>query len=202
MISIEKIDFEKMDGLIPAVVQDANTRKVLMLGYMNREAVDLTIRDQKVTFFSRSRNALWQKGETTGNYLIPVSMHPDCDNDALLIKARPVGPTCHTGAYSCFGETGASHLGDVLDDLGKIIRHRKENMPEGSYTTKLFSGGIPAISQKVGEEAVEVAIAAISQSTARLKEEAADLLYHLLVLLEAKELTLEEIGGELRMRMR
>ena len=199
---IDKLNFEKLGGLIPAVVQDSATNCVLMVGFMNREALEKTLADRRVTFWSRTRKRLWQKGETSGNYLEFVSAAADCDNDSLLVKAVPHGPVCHTGSFTCFGEESPSGNTDVLRILEGTIRDRKSKMPEGSYTTKLFREGTPRIAQKVGEEGVEVAIAAVLGDSNRLKEESADLLYHLLVLLQEKGIPLETVKEELRRRMK
>lgn len=199
---IDQLNFEKLGGLIPAVVQDAATNLVLMVGFMNREALEKTLADRRVTFWSRTRKRLWQKGETSGNYLEFVSAAADCDNDSLLVKAVPRGPVCHTGTFTCFAEDTPAENSDVLRILEATIRDRKIKMPEGSYTTKLFREGTPRIAQKVGEEGVEVAIAAVLGDTNRLKEESADLLYHLLVLLQEKGVPLETVKDELRSRMK
>jgi phosphoribosyl-AMP cyclohydrolase / phosphoribosyl-ATP pyrophosphohydrolase len=198
---INTIDFDKLGGLVPAIVQDADTRQILMLGFMNREAVEKTMHDKKVTFWSRTRKSLWQKGETSGNTLNLVSIHTDCDKDALLVKARPTGPVCHTGDHTCFGEEGLNKNAEILSKLESIILDRKATMPEKSYTARLFAKGIPEITQKVGEESVETIVAALNQSPDRLREESADLLYHLLVLLAAKDVPLDEVFGELKKRM-
>ncbi len=192
----EQIDFSKMNGLVPAVVQDARDNRVLMLGFMNEEALRRTLEDRKVTFWSRSRRTLWQKGETSGNVLDLVSVHVDCDRDSLLIKAVPSGPVCHTGAETCFEENERS----VLAGLESTIARRYTERPEGSYTTRLFAGGTPAIAQKVGEEAVEVVVAALAQDARRLTEESADLLYHLLVLLRDRGVSLDDVTRELARR--
>ena len=196
------LNFEKLGGLVPAIIQEEGTNQVLMVGFMNREALDKTIADKKVTFWSRTRQRLWQKGETSGNYLEFVSCASDCDHDSLLIKAIPHGPVCHTGAFTCFGEHERLHVGTVLDRLENTIRGRQETMPEGSYTTKLFKEGTPRIAQKVGEEGVEVALAAVLGDNARLTEEAADLVFHLLVLLRQRGLSLEDVANELSRRMK
>jgi phosphoribosyl-ATP pyrophosphohydrolase/phosphoribosyl-AMP cyclohydrolase len=188
-----KIDFEKTDGLVPAIIQNARTNKVLMLGYMNQEAYDKTINDKKVTFFSRSRQELWTKGETSGNELFVKEIKIDCDNDTLLIKAEPTGPVCHTGKDTCFDEID-ENTEDFLYALEKIIIERKKSAPKESYTAKLLSAGLNKISQKVGEEATEVVIAALNQSDDQFKDEVADLLYHLLVLLQAKGVSLSDIN--------
>ena len=193
-----KIDFEKNGGLVPAIVQDDDTSVVLMLGYMNQEAFDKTIETGKVTFFSRSQNKLWTKGETSGNWLYFRSVHLDCDKDTLLIKANPVGPTCHTGQDTCFNEVNKGSF--FLGTLEKIILDRKAKMPEDSYTTTLFKKGINKITQKVGEEATEVIIEAMVKNNDLLKEETADLLYHLLVLLVQRGVKLEEVLAVLQKR--
>jgi len=198
---IDTIDFDKHNGLVPAVVQDADTRQVLMLGFMNRESFEKTLNEKKVTFWSRTRETLWQKGETSGNVLELVSVHPDCDNDTLLVKARPAGPVCHTGNRTCFGEEDIGNNTEILTRLQSIINERKQDMPEGSYTARLLQKGVPAITQKVGEEAVETIVAALNQSPERLCEESADLLYHLLVLLAAKDIKLDEVMDTLKKRM-
>ena len=195
------IDFDKMGGLVPAIIQDADTRQVLMLGFMNREAYDKTVATGKVTFWSRTRQTLWTKGETSGNFLHLVSMAVDCDNDTLLVKVHPDGPTCHTGTDTCWGEenTPVSSL-QFISDLQDFIEKRKEEMPEGSYTTRLFRDGIAKISQKVGEEALETVIEAISGPDDKLIYEAGDMIYHLLVMLTARGLRIEDIAEELRRR--
>ena len=195
------IDFDKMGGLVPAIIQDADTRQVLMLGFMNREAYDKTVATGKVTFWSRTRQTLWTKGETSGNFLHLVSMAVDCDNDTLLVKVRPDGPTCHTGTDTCWGEENkpASAL-QFIADLQDFIEKRKAEMPEGSYTTRLFRDGIAKISQKVGEEALETVIEAISGPDDKLVYEAGDMIYHLLVMLTARGLRIEDIAEELRRR--
>ena len=193
------IDFEKSsDGLIPAIIQDVNTNKVLMLGYMNREAFALTESSGKVTFFSRSRQTLWTKGETSGNFLFVKSIAADCDADTILIKAEPVGATCHTGADTCFDEINKSE--NFLLELEKTIENRKENPSESSYTSQLFKAGINKIAQKVGEEAVELIIEAKDDNDELFKGEAADLLYHFIVLVQAKNLKLKDIFETLEKR--
>jgi phosphoribosyl-ATP pyrophosphohydrolase/phosphoribosyl-AMP cyclohydrolase len=199
---IENLNFEKMNGLIPAVIQDARTNQVLMVGFMNREAVEKTITDKKVTFYSRTKKRLWQKGETSGHYLEYVSMKEDCDDDSLLVRAIPHGPVCHTNQFTCFGEDEIIDTGSLLCRLEEIIADRHENMPEESYTTKLFKEGTPRIAQKVGEEGVEVAIASVLGDKKRLAEESADLIYHLLVLLRQQGMKLEDVVKELRQRMK
>ncbi|MEM6726764.1 MAG: bifunctional phosphoribosyl-AMP cyclohydrolase/phosphoribosyl-ATP diphosphatase HisIE [Bacteroidota bacterium] len=185
------MDFEKQNGLIPAVIQDAVTNKVLMLGYMNQEAYEKTERDGIVTFFSRSKNRLWTKGETSGNFLKVKSITIDCDKDTFLIKVNPVGPVCHTGADTCFDETNQG-IG-FLAHLEALIQDRKANPQEGSYTNRLFEKGINKIAQKVGEEAVELVIEAKDDNDDLFKGEAADLMYHLLVLLTEKDIPMVEI---------
>ncbi len=185
-----KIDFEK--GLVPAIIQDDSTGKVLMLGYMNKEAYNKTLEIGKVTFFSRSRQELWTKGETSGNFLLFKEMNVDCDGDTLLVKAIPTGPTCHTGSDTCFNELNSS-ADNFLFELEKVIADRKTNPKPDSYTNKLFKAGVKRIAQKVGEEATEVVIDAVSDDVSRMKEEVADLLYHLLVLLSNKNISLNEI---------
>jgi phosphoribosyl-AMP cyclohydrolase / phosphoribosyl-ATP pyrophosphohydrolase len=194
-----KIDFEKYaDRLVPAIVQDFQTRKVLMLGFMNAESFDLTRKSGKVTFFSRSRQTLWTKGETSGNFLAVKEILLDCDGDTLLIKAEPRGAVCHTGADTCFGETNEAE--NFLFELEKIIKSRKLDAPETSYTAKLFARGLNKIAQKVGEEAVELIIEAKDDDRELFKAEAADLLYHLLVLFAAKEISLSEVFDALKER--
>ncbi len=197
-----KIDFEKMGGLVPAIIQDATTRQVLMLGFMNEEAYQKTVDTKKVTFWSRSRNCLWTKGETSGNFLNLIEMKVDCDNDTLLVKAIPDGPTCHTGTDTCWGEENKAEDNPLLflTELQDFINKRKEQMPEGSYTTKLFKDGINKIAQKVGEEALETVIEATNGSKEHLVYEASDLLYHLVVLLAEKGLRIEDVAEELHRR--
>jgi phosphoribosyl-AMP cyclohydrolase / phosphoribosyl-ATP pyrophosphohydrolase len=193
------LDFEKYaDGLVPAIVQDADSRAVLMLGYMNREATALTEQTGNVTFFSRSRQEIWVKGETSGNYLRLVSMIADCDSDAVLVLARPAGPTCHTGTTTCFGEPEI----DTIAELESIIADRRANPAETSYVSSLFAKGINKIAQKVGEEAVETVIAAKDDDLSLFKAEAADLFFHYLILLNAKGVSLADIKDELKGRRR
>lgn len=194
------IDFEKMNGLVPAIVQDYRTMKVLMLGFMNDEAYRKTVTTNKVTFYSRSRKCLWTKGETSGNYLNVVSIHNDCDNDTLLIKAVPDGPVCHTGEDTCWGEENKVGTLAFLPGLQDFIEKRHAEMPEGSYTTSLFNDGINKIAQKVGEEALETVIEAVNGSNERLVYEASDMFYHLIVLLTAKGVRIESVIEELRSR--
>lgn len=198
---IDKLNFSKLGGLIPAIIQDANTQQVLMVGFMNRDAVEKTLTERKTIFWSRTKQRLWQKGETSGNMLEVVSVETDCDSDALLIKAIPRGPVCHTGTYTCFGEQSSKSSGDVFGQLEGIVRSRQEQMPEQSYTAKLFQAGTPRIAQKVGEEAVEIVVAAMQNDAIALKAESADLLYHLIVLLREKGLSLNDVAEELRGRM-
>jgi phosphoribosyl-ATP pyrophosphohydrolase/phosphoribosyl-AMP cyclohydrolase len=193
------IDFKKMEGLIPAVVQDAFTGKVLMLGYMNEAALAKTEESGRVTFFSRSKNRLWTKGETSGHFLEVVSMQEDCDGDTILVKAKPSGPVCHTGADTCFNEGNTSKT-PFIDQLRAIIKDRKANPSEGSYTSSLFSKGINKLAQKVGEEAVELVIEAKDDNKDLFLGEAADLLFHYLVLLEAKGYELDEVVDVLMKR--
>lgn len=185
------------DSLLPVIIQDAVTLRVLMLGYMNREAYDKTVETGKVTFFSRTRNQLWTKGETSGNYLDVVEMYSDCDNDTLLIKANPHGPTCHRGTTSCF-ELPAEE--GFIRSLSALIAKRHEEMPENSYTTRLFIKGVKKIAQKVGEEAVESVVEAVDGNRDRFTYEACDLIYHLLVLIEQMGISLPELEKELLRR--
>ena len=194
-----KLDFEKMGGLIPAIVQDNNTNKVLMLGFMNEEAYEETKETGKVTFFSRTKNRLWMKGETSGNTLQVVSMMVDCDNDTILIKANPAGPVCHTGADTCFGEKNVEDI-MFLKYLQDFIEQRRQEMPEGSYTTSQFLKGVNRMAQKVGEEAVETVIEATNGTEDGFIYEASDLIYHLIVLLTSKGLRLEDLARELKKR--
>jgi len=194
------IDFEKENGLVPAVIQDINTDKVLMLGYMNQESYKQTVSSGLVTFYSRSRHSLWTKGETSGNYLKVKEINTDCDSDSLLVKAQPIGPTCHTGRYSCFNEEESNT--SFLYELEKIIRERKQNLPENSYTTSLFKDGVNKIAQKVGEEAVELIIEAKDDNRELFMNEAADLFYHLSVLFVQKGINLTEIIKVLEDRQR
>lgn len=193
------IDFDKMDGLVPAIIQDADTAKVLMLGFMNREAYDKTMETGKVTFYSRTRKRLWTKGEESGNFLHVVSVKADCDRDTLLIQVHPVGPVCHTGTDTCWGEKNEQPV-MFLKELQDFINVRHTEMPEGSYTTSLFRSGINKMAQKVGEEAVETVIEACNGTDDRLIYESADLLYHLIVLLTSKGYSIEDIARELKER--
>lgn len=196
------IDFDKSGGLVPAIIQDSRSGVVLMLGYMNRESYEKTVKEKRVTFFSRSRQKLWTKGETSGNYLTVEKILSDCDEDTLLIKALPAGPVCHTGADTCFKETNRSDSLEFIRTLETLIQERKRELPEKSYTTRLFQEGIPKISQKVGEEAVEAIIEAMKEDKERFKEESADLIYHLLVLATALNVTFDDIVEILRKRHR
>ena len=195
-----EIDFEKMGGLVPAIIQDAKTKTVLMLGYMNKEAYDKTTKTGKVTFFSRSRQCLWTKGETSGNFLELVDIMVDCDNDTLLVKVNPTGPTCHKGTDTCWGEKNEANPLLFLTFLQDFINIRHEEMPEGSYTTSLFKDGINRMAQKVGEEAVETVIEATNGTEDRLIYEASDLIYHLIVLLTSKGLRIDDLARELKKR--
>ena len=207
------LDFEKMGGLVPAIIQDAETRNVLMLGFMNKEAYEKTLSTGKVTFWSRTRQTLWTKGETSGNFLDLVSIAEDCDHDTLLVKVHPHGPTCHTGTDTCWGEENmpidvsglSSPSGPIsslqfLSELQDFIERRHEEMPEGSYTTRLFRDGVNKMAQKVGEEALETVIEATNGTNDKLIYEAADMLYHLEVLLTSKGLRIEDIATELQKR--
>lgn len=194
-----KIDFDKGNGLVPAIVQDADTLQVLMLGYMNEASVAKTQSSGLVTFYSRSRETLWTKGETSGNTLSLVSLTIDCDNDTLLVMARPAGPTCHEGTVSCFGDKGAQGVG-FLSYLERLIIDRKTADPETSYTAKLLQGPLRRAAQKVGEEGVEVALASVAETEDKLTSEAADLIYHLTVLLAAKDVRFADVIKELQSR--
>ena len=191
------IDFNKTDGLVPVVIQDEQTLEVLMLGYMNQEAYEKTVKENIVTFFSRSKNRLWKEGETSQNYLHVKSMHIDCDNDTLLIKVKADGPTCHTGSRSCFQ---TEYNQNFLMQLENVIADRFDNPQEGSYINKLRKKGLKKITQKVGEEGVEVVIAALYETQAELIDESSDLLFHLMVLLREKGLTLAHIAKNLEER--
>ncbi|RKD91240.1 phosphoribosyl-ATP pyrophosphatase /phosphoribosyl-AMP cyclohydrolase [Mangrovibacterium diazotrophicum] len=193
------IDFSKMNGLVPAIIQDNNTSKVLMLGFMNEDALAKTEELGKVTFFSRTKNRLWTKGEESGNFLNVVSIASDCDNDTLLIKVNPVGPVCHTGSDTCWNESNSEDV-MFLKYLQDFIDKRKEEMPEGSYTTSLFQKGTRKITQKVGEEAVETIIGAMANDDENFLYEGADLLYHLIVLLTHKGYRIEDLARELMKR--
>ncbi|MEM8909069.1 MAG: bifunctional phosphoribosyl-AMP cyclohydrolase/phosphoribosyl-ATP diphosphatase HisIE [Bacteroidota bacterium] len=192
------LDFEKGAGLIPAIIQDADSQKVLMLGYMNRPALEKTLAEKKVTFFSRSKQRLWTKGETSGNFLELIDLRVDCDQDTLLLQVRPVGPVCHTGTDTCFAEQNQN--AHFLHHLERVIQNRKNQPSEQSYTTTLFKKGINKIAQKVGEEAVELVIEAKDENRDLFLGEAADLMYHYLVLLAAKNQRLEDVLTVLRER--
>lgn len=208
---IENFAWSKMNGLIPAIVQHDITKKILMLGYMNKAALQQTLSTKKVTFFSRSNKALWVKGETSGNYLELCRIYPDCDNDSLLVIALPKGPTCHQGTVSCFNNSEAINTENavkkdivestnVISRLEQTILQRQQQQPEGSYVSKLFKAGVARMAQKVGEEGVEVALAAMMSEKQNLKEEVADLVFHVLVLLQAKEISFDEVLAILQCR--
>ncbi|MBQ8938425.1 MAG: bifunctional phosphoribosyl-AMP cyclohydrolase/phosphoribosyl-ATP diphosphatase HisIE [Bacteroidaceae bacterium] len=218
------IDFDKMGGLVPAIIQDADTRQVLMLGYMNREAYEKTVSEGRVTFYSRTRKCLWTKGETSGNFLTVVSIKLDCDQDTLLIRVHPAGPVCHTGTDTCWGEentpvpasSSAHQVTDksgaesdsaspsnpllFLSELQDFIEQRHREMPEGSYTTSLFRDGLNRMAQKVGEEALELVIEACNGTNERMIYEGSDMIYHLIVLLTSKGLRIEDLAKELQER--
>lgn len=205
-----EIDFDKMQGLVPAIIQDADTRQVLMLGYMNQQAYDLTVMTGKVTFWSRTRKTTWTKGETSGNYLHVVDIKNDCDNDTLLIRVHPAGPVCHTGTDTCWGEKNevvyqAPKVTEgnpllFLSELQDFIEERHRQMPEGSYTTSLFRDGLNRMAQKVGEEALELVIEAVNGTDERMIYEGSDMIYHLLVLMTSKGLRIELMAQELMER--
>ncbi|MGQ1909345.1 bifunctional phosphoribosyl-AMP cyclohydrolase/phosphoribosyl-ATP diphosphatase HisIE [Marinifilum sp. RC60d5] len=195
-----KIDFEKGEGLVPAIIQDVKTQKVLMLGYMNKESYEKTIETGKVTFYSRSKKRLWTKGEESGNFIFLKDLSLDCDNDTLLIKVDPVGPVCHKGTDTCWAEENNASSIDFLLQLQQVIEERKKNLSEKSYTASLFKKGINKIAQKVGEEAVELVIEAKDEDKELFMGEAADLMFHYLVLLSAKEYKLEEVVALLNKR--
>ncbi len=199
MIDIKKINFKKLNGLVPAIIIDAQNNNVLMLGFMNKEALQQTIEKQKVVFFSRSKNRLWLKGETSKNYLNVISISTDCDDDTLMIYAKPDGPTCHTGSYSCFAEVDKNNI-YFLKYLSELVKKRKIEMPENSYTTSLFKRGSDRIIQKVGEEAVETVIAAKNRDKEEIINETSDLIFHLLVMLADQEIELGEIISNLESR--
>ena len=194
------IDFEKCGGLVPAIIQDADTKTVLMLGYMNQEAYEKTLSTGLVTFYSRSRQCLWTKGETSNNFLHLVDLKVDCDNDTLLVKVHPDGPTCHKGTDTCWGEENEASPLLFLSELSNFIEKRHQEMPEGSYTTSLFRDGLNRMAQKVGEEALELVIEATNGTNERLVYEGSDMLYHLIVLLTHKGLRIEDMAAELRER--
>lgn len=194
--ALEQLDWSKGDGLLPVVVQDADTLAVLMLGYANADALAATLASRQMTFYSRSKQRLWTKGESSGNVLTVLAMRVDCDNDTLLVTARPAGPTCHTGAESCFERAPGNFLGR----LDALVQQREQQRPEKSYTTRLFEDGVRRIAQKVGEEGVETALAGVAQDDAALLGESADLLFHLIVLLRARGLSLDDAVAVLRER--
>lgn len=194
------IDFEKSGGLVPAIIQDADTKTVLMLGYMNKEAYEKTVATGLVTFYSRSRKCLWTKGETSNNFLHLMDIKVDCDNDTLLVKVHPDGPTCHKGTDTCWGEENEKSPLLFLAELSDFIEKRHQEMPEGSYTTSLFRDGLNRMAQKVGEEALELVIEATNGTNDRLIYEGSDMLYHLIVLLTHKGLRIEDMAAELRER--
>lgn len=206
------INFDKAQGLVPAIIQDADTRQVLMLGYMNRQAYDITVQTGKVTFWSRSRQTIWTKGETSGNFLNVVDIKNDCDNDTLLVRVHPAGPVCHTGTDTCWGEENTpikkkvtKHEEDAnpllfLSELQDFIEERHRQMPEGSYTTSLFRDGLNRMAQKVGEEALELVIEAVNGTDERMIYEGSDMLYHLIVLMTSKGLRIEQLAAELMER--
>lgn len=193
------LDFDKMGGLIPAIIQDARTKNVLMLGFMNKEAYEKTLEINKVTFFSRTKNRLWTKGEESGHFLDVVSIESDCDNDTLLIKAIPNGPVCHTGSATCFNDNNEFGI-EFLSHLQDFIEKRYQEMPEGSYTTSLFNSGVNRMAQKVGEEAIETVIEATNGTDGRMMYEAADMLYHLMALFTSKGRRIEELAEALYRR--
>ncbi len=198
MININKLDCDKLDGLIPAIIIDAQTDQVLMLGFMNNESLQKTIDTNKVTFYSRTRKQLWTKGETSGNFLELVDIKSDCDNDTIIVYAKPLGNTCHTGNYSCFGIEKNNQK--FLNQLFQLIKNRKAEMPDKSYTTKLFKEGANRIIQKVGEEAIETVIAAKNRDKKEIVNEVSDLIYHLFVMLAEQEIEFEEIIDNLAER--
>ena len=197
---MKQIDFNKMDGLVPAIIQDATTKNVLMLGFMNDEAYQKTLELKRVTFFSRTKKRLWTKGEESGNFLNVVDIKLDCDNDTLLILVNPEGPVCHKGTDTCWGEKNEANPLLFLSELQDFIETRYKEMPEGSYTTSLFKDGINRMAQKVGEEALEAVIEACNGTNERLVYEGSDLFYHLVVLLTSKGLRIEDIARELEQR--
>ena len=201
-LNLARLDWDKGGGLLPAIVQHAVDGRVLMLGYMNEAALRRTLTDGRVTFFSRSRNQLWTKGETSGHFLHVAHVSADCDRDSILVLAHPDGPTCHNGTPTCFADSRESQASRIafLSTLQATIAQRIAESPEGSYTARLFSSGIGRIAQKVGEEGVETALAAVTRDDPELVGECADLLYHLLVLLKSRNLTLEQVVGELASR--
>ncbi len=203
-LDISKVDFEKIQGLVPAIVQDADTGAVLMLAYMNREALEQTLARKRAVFFSRSKQRLWEKGETTGHTLDVVDVALDCDNDTLLVTARPRGPACHNGTVTCFGNEPRSAVGSIafLAKLESVIAQRANDKPEASYTARLLEKGLSRIAQKVGEEGVETALAAVGDQNEKVVDESADLLFHLLVLLRARGIALADVVRALEARHR
>ena len=201
MINEKDINWVKVSGMIPAIIQDADNNRVLMLGYMNREALQHTLESGRVSFHSRSRKTLWVKGETSGNYLNYVSAEVDCDGDTLLIKARPEGPVCHKGTETCFNDKKGLSL-EVLNLLTELIKERNLNRPKGSYTSELFEKGPYGIAQKVGEEGVELSLARIKEDKSEILNEAADLMFHMMVLLESCDLSIEDVCDVLTKRFR
>ncbi|WP_164996154.1 bifunctional phosphoribosyl-AMP cyclohydrolase/phosphoribosyl-ATP diphosphatase HisIE [Proteus alimentorum] len=196
--TLVQLDWEKVDNLMPVVIQNAISGDVLMLGYMNKEALNVTLKSGNVTFYSRTKQRLWTKGETSGNFLKLVNIYPDCDNDTLLILANPIGPTCHNGTESCFAP--AQSQWGFLYELENLLRERKNASPDSSYTARLYASGTKRIAQKVGEEGVETALAATVNDREELKNEASDLLYHLMVLLQDQSLSLSDVIGCLQAR--
>jgi phosphoribosyl-ATP pyrophosphohydrolase/phosphoribosyl-AMP cyclohydrolase len=201
-INVDSVDFAKGDGLVPAIVQDADNGAVLMLGYMNREALEQTLKRKRAVFYSRSKQRLWEKGETSGDTLDVVDVVADCDNDTLLVSARPRGPACHNGTLTCFGDEPRSAAQDVafLARLESVIAQRATEKPEASYTARLLEKGIARVAQKVGEEGVELALAGVNESEQKVVEEAADLLFHLMVLLRARGIGFGKLVRELEGR--
>lgn len=198
-LCIESLNWEKVNGLMPAIVQDSSSLQVLMLGYMNKEALQLTIETQRVTFYSRTKKRLWTKGETSGNYLTFVNVLSDCDKDTLLIQAKPVGLSCHLNNRSCFEKSASSEF-MILSNLESIIKQRYEERPANSYVSNLFNEGLYRIAQKLGEESIEVALASVSQIQTHIINETADLLFHLLVLLRQCQVNLKDVLAELNRR--
>lgn len=200
--ALGRLDWDKGDGLLPAIVQDAGSGRVLMLGYMNRESLRRTLLDRRVVFFSRSRNELWTKGETSGHFLEVVDVSADCDDDTILVLANPLGPTCHKGTVSCFADARSPDAAGIafIKSLEATIAKRIAESPEGSYTARLYASGVSRIAQKVGEEGVETALAAVTRDDDQLVGECADLLYHLLVLLKARNLSIDRVVQELASR--
>lgn len=200
MINIDELNFSKLNDLLPSIIIDKDSKQVLMLGFMNREALEKTLESGKVTFYSRTKNRLWTKGETSGNFLNLVDIVSDCDKDTLLITVDPVGPVCHTGSHNCFNVEQVQTKENFLEYLFKYLTSRKEELPEGSYTTKLFQSGENRIIQKVGEEAIETVIAAKNNDKVEMVNEISDLVYHLFVMMIEKGITLDEISNNLSSR--